>query len=178
MATTLMEINTIAGIVAIAAGIFLVEEVSSAVIRRVVKRAGAGPTVLRDISGVLRVLAAVLVVSNVLGFAGLSSLTTTLTVSGIVAISISLALQTTLSNVISGLLLFSDGLVKLDDEVEYSGTTGKIVRIGLRNTWIRTQKGQFAVVSNSTLMGGPLVNHTATDRLSKKYGFQQPPPTA
>ncbi len=171
MASPLMDIFTLAEIAVICVGAFLAEELASFIIRRVAKRAGAGLTVLGDIKTTLRLVALVLVVSNVLGLAGLSSLSTTLTVSGVIAIAISLALQTTLSNVISGLLLFSDGLIRLEDQIEYGGTRGKVVRIGLRNTWIMTEAGLLAVVSNSSLSGGPLVNHSATARLSKKYSF-------
>ena len=172
MAFAQTELYTLLGVAAFGVGIFLVEEVGSLVIRRVARSAGAGPTVLGDIRTTMRLVALVLVLSNVLNFAGLSSLTTTLPVSGVIAIAISLALQTTLSNVISGLLLFNDGLVRLHDEIEFGGTRGRIVRIGLRNTWLRTEKGLISVVSNSSLSGGPLVNHTATERLSKKHGLE------
>jgi len=73
--------------------------------------------------------------------------------------------------VISGLLLFNDGVLRLGDIIEYGGTKGKVVRIGLRNTWIKTDLGHLVVVSNSSLSGGPLVNHTATERLRRKYAF-------
>jgi small-conductance mechanosensitive channel len=172
MATALMDLNTLAGIVTLAVGILVAEEVLSFVIRRAARKARAGPTVLRDIKAALRLVALVLIFSNILNLAGLSSLFTTLTISGILAVAASLALQTTLSNVISGLLLFSDGVLRLGDTIEYSNTRGKVVRIGLRNTWIKAEAGHLVVVSNSSLSGGPLINHTATDRLSKKYAFE------
>ncbi|MDA4118901.1 MAG: mechanosensitive ion channel family protein, partial [Thaumarchaeota archaeon] len=91
--------------------------------------------------------------------------------SGVMAVAISLALQTTLSNVISGILLFNDGVIRLDDTIEYSSTRGTVVRVGLRNTWIKTEEGTIAVVSNSSLSSGPLVNRSATERLNRKYQF-------
>jgi small-conductance mechanosensitive channel len=171
MATALMDLYTLSGIASIGLGILLAEEVLSLVVRRAAKSAGAGPTVVRDIRATLRALAAVLIVSNILSYSGLSSLFTGLTVSAIVAVAVSLALQTTLSNVISGLLLFSDGVLRFGDTIEYGGTKGEVVRIGLRNTWVKTEEGHLTVISNSSLSGGPLVNHTATDRLTRKYAF-------
>jgi len=171
MTNPLMDIQTVAGIVLIGAGIFAAEESLSFVMRRVARRAKAGPTVARDIGATLRIVAAALVLSNVLSYTGLSSLFTGLTVSAVVAVAVSLALQTTLSNVISGLLLFSDGVLRLGDTIEYSSAKGEVVRIGLRNTWIKTERGHFTVVGNSQLSAGPLINHTATERLSKKYAF-------
>jgi small conductance mechanosensitive channel len=168
----LMDLFTLAGIATTGVGIFVAEELVSFVIRRAARRASAGPTVLRDLKAGLRLIAIILIVSNALSIAGLSSLFTTLTISGVLAVAASLALQSTLSNVISGLLLFGDGVLRLGDTIEYNGASGKVVRIGLRNTWIKSDLGHLVVVSNSSLSSGPLANHTATDRLSKKYAFE------
>ncbi len=46
------------------------------------------------------------------------------------------------------------------------------MRIGLRNTWVKTKEGHITVVSNTSLSNGPLINHTATERLSKKYAIE------
>jgi small conductance mechanosensitive channel len=171
MTNPLTDIRIIAAIIGIGVGIFVTEEILSFVIRRVARRAGAGPTVTRDIGASLRVVAFALILSDFLSFSGLSSLFTGLTVSAVVAVAVSLALQTTLSNVISGILLFSDGVLRLNDTIEYSGARGEVVRIGLRNTWVKTKEGHIAVISNSQLSNGPLVNHSATDRLAKKYAI-------
>jgi small conductance mechanosensitive channel len=171
LATALMDIYTAGYIAASGLGILAAEELISFVIRRAARAARAGSTVLRDIKTGMRAIALVLILSNVLNLAGLSSLFTTLTISGVLAVAVSLALQTTLSNVISGLLLFNDGALRLGDTIEYGGTKGKVVRVGLRNTWIKTDPGSLVVVSNSSLSNGPLTNHTATERLKKKYAF-------
>jgi small conductance mechanosensitive channel len=172
MTNPLIDIRIVAAIIVIGAGIFVGEEILSFVIRRVARRAGAGPTVTRDIGAGLRVIALALALSDVLSFSGLSSLFTGLTVSAVLAVAVSLALQTTLSNVISGILLFNDGVLRLNDTIEYSGAEGRVVRIGLRNTWVKTKEGHIAVVSNSSLSSGPLTNHTATERLSRKFAIE------
>jgi small conductance mechanosensitive channel len=171
MITPLTDIRIAAVVTIAAAAIFVGEETLSLVIRRVAKRAGAGPTVTRDIGAALRVMAGLLILSIILSLSGLSDLFTGLTVSAVAAVAVSLALQTTLTNVISGILLFSDGVLRLNDKIEYSGAKGKVVRVGLRNTWVKTEEGHIAVISNSSLSSGPLVNHTAVERLSKKYAI-------
>jgi small-conductance mechanosensitive channel len=45
---------------------------------------------------------------------------------------------------------------------------GKVVKIGLRATWVRTDNGDIAIISNNYLANGPLVNFTAGERLEKK----------
>lgn len=154
------------------AGALLIEEAISFLIRRAAKAAGASPTVIRDVGTALRVIAGLVILTGFLSLTGLTSGLTTLTISGIGTLAVSLALQTTLSNIISGILLLNDGVVHLNDTVEYGGVKGKVVRLALRNTWIKMDSGMIAVVSNSMLSSGPLVNHTATARLSRKYHIE------
>lgn len=107
-------------------------------------------------------------ISGVATYTGLASTFTALTISGIAGLTISLALQTTISNIISGIFLLSDGTIRVDDEIEFSTIRGVVVKIALRNTWIQTKDGKIAVVGNSNLSGGPFINHSATARLEKK----------
>ena len=140
-------------------------------VRRIARRAGVSKQVVSSITeliGVLMLLAGVGVLSTV---SGLSSYFTALTISGIAGLAASLALQTTLSNVISGVLMLHDGVVHIGDDLQYGGPgglRGTVVRISLRSTWIRTGDGVISVIGNSTLAAGPLINYTAKLRLAKK----------
>lgn len=166
---------TLGVVVSVAIGISLIvvfEEALGSVIRRAARGAGVSATVMRDVAYSLRLIAALVILYWIISLAGLSSEFTALTLSGIGAFAVSLALQNTLSNIISGILLFADGAVHLDDVVGYGSIKGKIVRVALRNTWIKTESGEIAVVGNSTLAAGPFVNYTATARLSKKYAIE------
>ncbi len=151
--------------------IIVIIEALSFVIKRAARAAGAGAVVLRDLGVSARIIEVLLIAFSITRLTGLSSDITTLTVSGIGALAVSLALQTTLSNIISGILLLSDGVVHLGDVVEYSGVKGEVVRIALRNTWIKSESGAIAVISNTSLSNGPLINHSAVDRLKKKYAI-------
>ncbi|HYB68020.1 MAG TPA: mechanosensitive ion channel domain-containing protein [Candidatus Acidoferrales bacterium] len=150
----------------------LIEEVISSVIRRAAKVAGTSPTVIRDVVVALRVIAILIILAGILSLTGLASEFTALTISGIGALAVSIALQNTLSNIVSGILLLYDGVIHLNDSVEYGSVKGKVVRLALRNTWIKTDSGKIAVISNSLLSSGPLINHSATERLSKKYAIE------
>jgi len=152
--------------------IVALEEFGGAVSKRLAKKAGAGATVVRDLGVLLRIGGVIAIATNVLSATRIASEFTTLTVSGIAALAVSLALQTTLSNVISGVLLFNDGAIRLHDSIEFGGVKGKVIRVALRNTWIKMESGSLVIVSNSSLSSGPLVNHSATDRLSKKYALE------
>ena len=45
---------------------------------------------------------------------------------------------------------------------------GRVVKLGFRTTWLKDEGGSVVIVSNNTLLNGPFVNHTATQRLEKK----------
>ncbi len=138
---------------------------------RLVRRAGGHAGLARSIREGFTLIWITLAVVGILSLAGVASEFSFLTISGIVGLIVSLALQNTLSNIISGVLLLSDGVLRLDDSVEYSGVKGVVVKIGLRATWVKTDKGDIAVISNNYLVNGPLVNHTATLRLERKLHF-------
>ena len=134
----------------------------------IARRAGASRTLVKSIGDGVRVAWIVVGVAGVLIITGIASQFQALTVTGLAGLTISLALQTTLSNIIAGVLLFSDRTLRLHDEIAYSGIRGTVVRVGLRSTLIRTQEGDIAIISNSTLLGGPFINYSAEERLVGK----------
>jgi len=54
------------------------------------------------------------------------------------------------------------------NQLAYGGINGKVVKIGFRNTWVSTDDGSIAIISNNNLAGGPLINQTAAERLQKR----------
>ena len=151
--------------------IVVVGTVLTRFVHGVLRRAGASRQVISsvtDIMGVLMLLAGVGVISTLSGF---SSYFTALTISGIAGLAVSLALQTTLSNIISGILMIRDGVVHVGDDLQYGGPggiRGEVARVSLRTTWLRTKDGTIVVIGNSNLAAGPIINYTARVRLEKK----------
>jgi small-conductance mechanosensitive channel len=138
------------------------------VTRRVALKAGASKSVAHAADQWIAVIVVVLAVAAFASITGISSAYTTLTVSGIAGLAATLALQTTLSNIISGILMLRDGVLRLGDDIEYGSVRGEVVKLSLRTTWIKRQDGAIAMIGNSNLASGPIVNHTATERLEKK----------
>jgi small conductance mechanosensitive channel len=164
-------LTTLAELAVSLAIIVLVGSLLTRFIIRIARRAGASKQTdssIRDLMGVIVLLAALGVITTV---SGLSSYFTALTISGVAGLAASLALQTTLSNIISGILMLRDGVVHVGDEIQYGGPgglRGEVIRLSLRSTWLRTSDGHIAVIGNSNLSAGPILNHSATARLEKK----------
>ena len=139
-------------------------ELLSWAIRSLFRRAGVRPSTVRVIRETSRAIWILGAAFGVLSVAQLTSALTVLTVSGILGLVVSLALQTTLSNIISGVMLLRNEVLRLGDEIVCGSVQGRVVRIALVNTWIRTDDGNLAFVGNTSLLGGPFINVTAKER--------------
>lgn len=137
-------------------------------VERVAIRAGASKSVARSVREWVALLMVTIAVVAVARITGISSELTTLTVSGIGGLIVSLALQNTLSNIISGVLMLEDGIIRLGDEIQFGSVKGEVVKVNMRSTWVRGKDGVITVVGNSNLAAGPIVNLTARDRLQRK----------
>lgn len=155
-------------VVAALAAIAILGTALSSLLRGVAKRAGASKGVVNSVRQWIAVLMIVVALAAVASLTGISSEFTTLTISGITGLAVTLALQTTLSNVIAGVLMLQDGILRLGDEVEFGSVHGEVVKLSLRTTWIKTSDGVIAVIGNSNLSAGPIINRTARARLEKK----------
>lgn len=156
----------------------LVGEGVARLIRRFGKRAGIKDSALAVVRDLIRAIWVILAVVAVAFFTNLASDLTLIAVSTVGGLIVSLALQATLSNVIAGLFMLEDGTLRVGDEITYSGTHGKVIRMTLRSSWIMTDKGTIVVVSNSNLMGGPLAIQSATPRLLRRHGLESTLPSA
>jgi small conductance mechanosensitive channel len=94
-----------------------------------------------------------------LGAAGIQT-TAVLASLGVVGLTIGFAARETLSNIISGILIFLDRPFTIDDLVEIDGNYGRVERITLRSTRIVTNDGKMLAVPNSAVMNKTVISFT------------------
>lgn len=81
------------------------------------------------------------------------------------SLALSLALQSTLSNFSSGLILVSNKPFEEGDFVEVAGVSGVVDKITLSSTKIKTGDNKIITLPNATVAGGSIINYsTATKR--------------
>lgn len=161
-------------VLAIAVALVLIVIVGTVLDRlaaRISKRAGAPRDVANSVRQWIAVVMIMVAVAVVASLTGISSEFTTLTISGIAGLAVSLALQTTLSNVIAGVLMLHDGVLRTGDQIEFGSIKGEVIKLSLRSTWVRTTDGAISVIGNSNLSAGPIINRTAKARLERKLTF-------
>lgn len=84
-----------------------------------------------------------------------------LATSGVMAIVVGLALQSTLSDVFSGIVLNTTKPYQLDDWISIDGVEGKVVEIDWRSTHLLTDQGSMAVVPNSLAAKAKVLNFSS-----------------
>ncbi|MDH4561736.1 mechanosensitive ion channel family protein [Pseudomonas sp. BN411] len=109
-------------------------------------RIGHAGRLLQDVMGAVIFLVAIVAAAAYVMQLPVKGLLAT---SGVMAIVIGLALQSTLSDVFSGIVLNTTKPYQLDDWISIDGTEGKVVEIDWRATHLLTNKGSTVVIPNS-----------------------------
>lgn len=121
---------------------------------------------IREIS--IKVLKAVIVLIGffiALGLLNLDKvLTSVLAGAGVVGLAIGLALQGTLNNTFSGVILSFLPEIQIGDWVETNGFAGEVVEINLRNIVIKESDNNYVVIPNSKIVEEPFKNFSRTVR--------------
>ena len=85
---------------------------------------------------------------------------TLLASAGVLSLTVGFALKDTLSNIVSGFLIFMDRPFTIDDLVEIDGQYGRVDRITLRTTRIVTKDGRMLAVPNASVMNKTIASYT------------------
>ncbi|MCG9970065.1 mechanosensitive ion channel family protein [Christiangramia crocea] len=91
-------------------------------------------------------------------------LTSVLAGAGVVGLAIGLALQGTLNNTFSGLILSFLPELQIGDWVETNGYAGTVTEINLRNIVIKQSDNNYVIIPNSKIIEEPFKNFSRTPR--------------
>lgn len=119
------------------------------------RRVGHAARLLQDVIGALVFLGAIIAAAGYVLDLPVKGLLAT---SGVVAIVVGLALQSTLSDVFSGIVLNTTKPYQLGDWISIDGIDGKVVEIDWRSTYLQTGQGSLAVVPNSLVAKAKVLN--------------------
>ena len=134
------------------------------------RRAGFSRAQLLTIRKWIRLLTIVILLIGLSSVLGLESQLELLTLAGIGALVFSMMIQGFVSNIFYGFLVFKQDTLRFGDLVEVSGAgKGKVVKVALRNIWIKTEAGALVVIENSRIEHGRLWNYSAVERLEKHF---------
>ncbi|WP_417767793.1 mechanosensitive ion channel family protein [Stappia sp.] len=88
---------------------------------------------------------------------------------GVGGLAVALAAQPTLENLIGGVILYADRMVRVGEYCEFDGLSGTVEAIGIRSTRIRALDRTIITVSNSDLAKRKIVNFSRRDRFLLRH---------
>ncbi|OHE71572.1 MAG: hypothetical protein A2007_05480 [Verrucomicrobia bacterium GWC2_42_7] len=103
-----------------------------------------------------------LLISTILMGIGIN-LSAFLGAAGVVSIALGIAMQTTISNFISGFLLLGEKSFQIGDVIQHGNMKGSVEAIGLLSIRIRTSDNLFTRIPNEQLLKMPFVNCSRFD---------------
>lgn len=129
------------------------------------------PTVLSFAVQVVRVVVIIVGMIAVLQRLGVQT-TSIIAVLGAASLAVGLALQGTLSNVASGIMLLVLRPYRVGDVVDVGGMSGTVQRLDLFTTQLSNANNHKIVIPNSKVLSDPLTNITGqtTRRIEIKFG--------
>jgi small conductance mechanosensitive channel len=91
---------------------------------------------------------------------------------GIVGVAVGFAAQSTLSNFIAGITILIEQPFRIDDWVRINDQEGKVTKIALRTTWLRTRDNIFTMIPNDTVASSEIVNYSAEGPIRIRLPFR------
>ncbi|QUX98212.1 mechanosensitive ion channel protein [Marinomonas sp. CT5] len=166
-----MAINLVVGLVIFFMGKFIASKVSHWCENRLLK-ASVDQAVAGFASSILYALMFAGVALMALGQIGVET-TSFIAILGAAGLAVGLALQGSLSNFASGVLIILLRPFRSGDFIDAGGQMGTVNRIELFHTYLRTPDNRVIIVPNSSVMNGSIVNFSreATRRLDLVIGI-------
>tara|TARA_R100000935_G_scaffold56070_1_gene86869 strand:- start:878 stop:1768 length:891 start_codon:yes stop_codon:yes gene_type:complete len=138
---------------------------ASKIFDKILRKKGSQDSVRQISTKVVKVVIILLGFFVALGLLNLDKvLTTVLAGAGVVGLAIGLALQGTLSNTFSGVMLSFLPELQIGDWVETNGFAGEVIEINLRNIVVKESDNNYVMIPNSKIIDEPFKNFTRTAR--------------
>ncbi len=86
---------------------------------------------------------------------------------GALGVGVGFGLQNIVNNFVSGLILQFERPIHIGDVLEIDGTTGKVTRIGIRSSTVKTFQGAEVIIPNANFISGKVINWTLSESLRR-----------
>ena len=141
---------------------WLASKWARALVLRATRKGGVDEALARFLGAIAQYTVLAATVIAALGRVGVET-TSLVAVFASAGLAVGLALQGTLGNFASGVLILFFRPFELDDVVNVGGQTGKVTDIGLFATTLMTPDNHKFIVPNSQVTGGVITNFTPLD---------------
>lgn len=130
--------------------------------RKMLMRSRLDETLIPFLASLVYYAVLAFVIIAVLGIVGIETASLAV-VLGAAGLAVGLALQGTLSNFASGMMLMIFRPIKLGDWVEVGGVAGSVAEVGIFSTKLNTGDNVHIVIPNSNVYGETISNYSVND---------------
>ena len=142
---------------------FWVSKLIVKALRKMMVRKNSDPGLISFVCSLANIALKIMIIISVMGMVGIQ-MTSFIAVLGAAGIAIGMALQGTLSNFASGVMILIFKPYKVDDYIEAQGVAGIVKEIQIFNTIITTVDNKTVIVPNSSLATNLLTNYSKQDK--------------
>lgn len=158
-----LALPVLAALVVVVGG-WVVARMAQRAVVTLLPRAGGNSNTIAPFAGeAVRYGIVIFALITALGFLGVPS-ASIFAVVGAASLALALALQGTLSNIASGIMLAWIRPIAVGEYIKGDGVEGEVIEIGLFGTRLRSTSGLFVYCTNNRLWNGPITNHTREPR--------------
>jgi len=150
--------NILFAIITLIIGLMVARLVAGGVSKVLTKRE-LDKTIIDFISSMVRYVVIAFVVIAALSRIGVET-TSFVAIIGAAGLAVGLALQGSLSNFASGVLIIALRPFKAGEYIEAAGTAGVVESVQIFSTTLTTADNKYVVVPNSSILGGNIVNYS------------------
>ena len=86
---------------------------------------------------------------------------------GALGVGVGFGLQNIVNNFVSGLILQFERPIHIGDVLDIDSTTGKVTRIGIRSSTVKTFQGAEVIIPNANFISGKVINWTLSESLRR-----------
>ena len=150
-------------VVALLAVCLIVMKLLMSVLNRALDRLNIEKGLHTFIKSVVKILLWFLTVTIILGYIGIE-VTSLIALLSVIGLAVSLAIQSTLSNLAGGIQVLVSKPFKAGDYVETESISGTVSEIGLVYTKIKTYDNKIIMIPNGQVASAKITNYTAEEQ--------------
>jgi small conductance mechanosensitive channel len=155
-------LKTLAALAILLIGLYVAKLVKRGIVR-LMEKSKVDPTLISFVASLTHVVIQIFVIVAALEKLNVKT-TSFIAILGAAGLAVGLALQGSLANFASGVLMIIFKPFKVGDFVEAGGTAGIVKEIGIFTTIINTPDNKKIIVPNASITSGNITNYTAHDK--------------
>lgn len=169
-ALALYGMKVLAAVIILVVGLWVAKKIKNCFVKTLEKRE-VDPTLIGFFSSMIHGGLVIFIVIAAIGKLGVQT-TSFIAVIGAAGLAVGLALQGSLSNFASGVLLILFKPFKAGDFIKAGGEAGIVVEVGILTTELKTPDNIKVIMPNSSILGGSITNVSAhpTRRIDMTVG--------